>query len=136
MEAGICPWMPFDTISRWAVPPATMATPLVGIPRYDFAMGGPAVQSSPSCSWACTSWNAWSGVGTGCSFSTWRTNSRTCGSAEAREAQWVEISSLAEIRALVRAMAVRTLGVETTKEEQQGTIPRVQEWRERLKVLE
>ena len=57
-------------------------------------------------------------------------------SAEAREAQFVELSSVAEIRALVRAMALQTLGYEMAKKEQEGIIPGVREWRERLKVPE
>ncbi len=66
MEAGICPWTPFDTTSHWAVPQmpsVTMTTPSVGTVYPDFAVSWPAVQSSPACSWGCTSWSAWSGVG-------------------------------------------------------------------------
>ena len=66
MEAGICPWRPFDTTSHWAVlqmPSVTMTTPSVGTVYPDFAASWPAVQSSPACSWGCTSWSAWSGVG-------------------------------------------------------------------------
>ena len=57
-------------------------------------------------------------------------------SAEAREAQFVELSLVAEILALVRAMAVQTIGVEMAWKEQEGIIPGVLEWRERLKVPE
>lgn len=55
---------------------------------------------------------------------------------EAREAQFVALGSVAEIRALVRAMAIQTIGLGTVRKEQEGIIPTVREWRERLKVPE
>ncbi len=45
----------------WPVFP--MATPSVGTPRYSFAVSWQSSQLSPACSWGCTSWNAWIGVG-------------------------------------------------------------------------
>ncbi len=46
MEAGICPWTPFDATSPWAAVP--WATPSVGTVSPDFAVSGtaaPAIQA-------------------------------------------------------------------------------------------
>ncbi len=55
---------------------------------------------------------------------------------ESREAHFLELSALAETRALVRALAVRTLGMENVRKEQDAIAPGIQSWRTKLKVPE
>ncbi len=55
-------------------------------------------------------------------------------SPDAREAQLLELTAIAETRALVRALAVRTIGADSVRKEQDQLAPGIQTWRTKLKV--
>ncbi len=61
MEALVGLWAAFDDLAPWAAVP--WAPPSVGALRYGFEGSWQSSQPSPVCSWGCTSWNAWSGIG-------------------------------------------------------------------------
>ncbi len=55
-------------------------------------------------------------------------------SPELREALWRMVAMEAETRALVRALAIQQLGEQAARQEQQGILPTVQEWRGKLRI--
>ena len=57
-------------------------------------------------------------------------------SPELREAIWRMVAMEAETRALVRALAIEHLGEEAARQEQQGILSTVQEWRTKLRLQE
>lgn len=55
---------------------------------------------------------------------------------EAREALFLQLGATAETRRLVRALALRTLGDEEVRKEQDALVPGLERWRVKLKVPE
>ena len=54
-------------------------------------------------------------------------------SPDAHEADFLQLSAVAETRALVRAVALRTLGAEGVRKEQEALVPGLEKWRVRLR---
>ena len=54
-------------------------------------------------------------------------------SPDADEADFLQLSAVAETRALVRAVALRTLGAEGVRKEQEALVPGLEKWRVRLR---
>ena len=54
-------------------------------------------------------------------------------SPDAHEAAFLQLSAVAETRALVRAVALRTVGAEGVRKEQEALVPGLEKWRARLR---
>jgi hypothetical protein len=54
-------------------------------------------------------------------------------SHDAHEAAFLQLSAVAETRALVRAVALRTVGAEGVRKEQEALVPGLEKWRARLR---
>jgi hypothetical protein len=55
-------------------------------------------------------------------------------SSDTNEAAFLQLSAVAETRALVRAVALRTVGAEGVRKEQEALVPGLEKWRARLRA--